>query len=146
MQYSQNTVIEMYYFMEANAEKACGLDTEEQTVDFIAQHAACDLIHISRADDGKIRGLLFGWPIHRRDDYDGEYVEEPDGDTYYVNMFVARKKLMLSEFWPTSAQALRDSILHRHGSRLKNLCFHRGKHSDRFQMMPFNQFNVEKGM
>lgn len=107
--------------------------------DFVIKHAKRDLIMISRGDDGRIRGVMFGWPVNALDsEYDGKYVDYPKGTCFYCNMLIIDPGYHGTAEFNDISDALKEQVLHDYPN-VTHYGYHREKHGNRYRIKPLGR-------
>lgn len=99
---------------------------------FVVNHALADCIYVARADDGHLHGAAFGWPIRSAMQYDGAYVNEPDGSIFFCNMLATAERvgrLKADEIIAVLKQHVREVW-----PDVRYFCYQRAKHGDRMRL------------
>jgi len=143
------TVAELIRFTHSNIDGAGGLDTIQSVTDFVKEHASHRCLVFSRGEDGRIRAVMYGWPVDRLVASDEGGTDEsltmiPGGDCLYINMLVVDADLAFVE-GAEAIWAMRERVEERWGRSIDWVCYHRGKYDDRFKVHRFNPVELSDG-
>ena len=118
------------------------LEIEGDIIDFVAEHIKRNCTVFSRGDDGRIRAVLFGWPvdIHEATRLSGkgnslDSVES--SECIYINMLILHPKLSQG----TSIKAvlaMGARVQEKWGRDIIYVAYHRAKYDNRFRINRFS--------
>ena len=140
---SPSTVLEILDFTKEHYESCdYALDIDGDIVDFIAEHVKRGCFTFSRGDNGRIRAVLFGWPV------DMDVAVESDGENdglqavvssecLYVNMLVVDPGISKRQA-VASILSLATRVQERWGCDITHVAYHRAKYGNRFKVSKFN--------
>ncbi len=109
-----------------------------RVMDFVAAHMEEKMCLFSRGENGEIRAVLFGWPISTVKDYDGEFVNEPDGPIFYCNLLIVDPEYYGHEMFKEIAETMRYKVVTTFPS-VEYYSYHRAKHGDRYALVPIER-------
>lgn len=100
---------------------------------FVLNHAYADALYVARAEDGRLHGVAFGWPVEEAACYDGDYVDEPEGKIFYFNGFIVADRGPEAPKMSEILAVLKERVTEK-WPQVDRFCYQRYTHGNRMKL------------